>query len=980
MPEGKDFFVSYTGADKKWAEWIAWILEETGYKTFIQAWDFNAASNFVLKMQSGTADAARTVAILTPDYFKSTFTQPEWAAAFADDPKSERGKLIAVRVADFEPPGVFKAIVYIDLVGLDETAAKEKLIKVVANIVAGQRLKPDSKPAFPGEKSSTVRPPFPGTPTGSKPFQHNLPFAPNPFFTGRDKMLDDLHATLQKKTAAAITQPQAVHGLGGVGKTQLAIEYAWKHQTDYDIALWASAASPGELHANIAVLAGFLKLPEAEAKEQDVKVKAVLEWLRTHQRWLLILDNADTKEMQATVKKLLLPGLHGHVIVTSRLVEWPIGFEDLEVSVLSEPASAGFLLHRSRKTGFDAGSKERALKIAKELGCLPLALEQAGAYVARHRVTFDEYLNRWKESRKILLGEASTGGTDYKDTVATTWLVTEHQLSPVARAILQLISFLAPQDIPRRIFSNIGELLSEVGIELMNNAQADFDKISQEGIEDALSELHDHSLIILDPVVISCHRLLQSVLIDRLDSATKNEWLCAALDLVGRAAKSTPPSQTTWPFWEQLRSSIESTLKHAKTIQAIPAVPFLMRELARYYEGIGVYSEAEPLMRMAVSARVTMPDERLDVLNYKLTLADLLCHLAKFEEAEKLSKEIVKASETETQIESSVVLKAFTLLARIEESRDHFSKAEALYKQIIKMVETGDTPDPVLLGGALNNLANLMSTTRRYSDAEQLFRRSLVVVEKHLNYYEQATIYGNLARCLHEQGNLGKQQSKLDEAESLYRRALEIDRSAVGNEHPLYARDANNLGWFLHDVGKFEEAEILLRQSLKIEESSKHENHPDIATTLSNLGRLLTSTRQFDEAKKIFERAKAITVSAFGKKHHKYATVQANLAHALIGSKEFDLAEACFKEALAIDEECFGTRNIEVAGDLWNLSGFLIDRKRYIEAEGFLRRALKIFESELGGNHIQTKNIRGAIEFARTARALDNLTNRRRKR
>jgi hypothetical protein len=205
--------------DKKWAEWIAWILEEAGYKTLIQAWDFNAASNFVLKMQSGTNDTARTLAVLTPDYFKSAFTQPEWAAAFADDPKSEQGKLIAVRVTDFEPPGLFKAIVYIDLVGLDETAAKEKLIKSVGSIVTGQRLKPDSKPEFPGAKPSPVRPPFPGTPAGSKPFLQNLPFAPNPFFTGRDKVLDDLRAALQTKIAAAITQPQAVHGLGGVGKT-----------------------------------------------------------------------------------------------------------------------------------------------------------------------------------------------------------------------------------------------------------------------------------------------------------------------------------------------------------------------------------------------------------------------------------------------------------------------------------------------------------------------------------------------------------------------------------------------------------------------------------------------------------------------------------------------------------------------------------------------------------------------------------------
>jgi len=339
MPEGKEFFVSYTGADNKWAEWIAWILEEAGYTTLIQAWDFKAASNFVLKMQSSATDTSRTVAVLTPDYFKSAFTQPEWAAAFADDPKSEHGRLIAVRVADFEPPGLFKAIVYIDLVGLDEIAAKEKLIKSVGSIVTGKRLKPDSKPVFPEAKLSVIHAPFPGTTANSKQFLHNLPFNPNPFFTGRDKMLDNLHVALQQKATAAITQPQAVHGLGGVGKTQLAIEYAWKFQADYDAAFWAGASSSAELHARIAMLATVLNLTEKDVKEQEIKVQAVMGWLQSHNRWLLILDNADTKEVQDAILTILPPGLYGHTIVTSRIADWPVGYNDLVVSILPEDAA-----------------------------------------------------------------------------------------------------------------------------------------------------------------------------------------------------------------------------------------------------------------------------------------------------------------------------------------------------------------------------------------------------------------------------------------------------------------------------------------------------------------------------------------------------------------------------------------------------------------------------------------------------------------
>lgn len=251
-----NFFISYTGKDKPWAEWIAWMLEAAGYKTVIQAWDFTAASNFVLKMQSAAVDSTRTIAVVTPDYFKSAFTQPEWAVAFASDPTSEHGKLISVRVADFEPPGYFKTINYIDLVGVEEGTAQDRLLKAIKSIVKGTRLKPATKPTFPGTaqpKASGARPQFPGTKT-QREFLHNLPFSPNPFFTGREQLLKDLHDALHQKTATAIAQPQAVHGLGGVGKTQFAVEYAWARQDDYDALLWAGAASRADLHANVATL------------------------------------------------------------------------------------------------------------------------------------------------------------------------------------------------------------------------------------------------------------------------------------------------------------------------------------------------------------------------------------------------------------------------------------------------------------------------------------------------------------------------------------------------------------------------------------------------------------------------------------------------------------------------------------------------------------------------------------------------------
>jgi DNA-binding NtrC family response regulator len=158
--EKKDFFVSHNSADKGWAEWIAWQLEETGYTTVIQAWDFRPGGNFVLQMQRAAEQARHTIAVLSPNYLSSLYTQPEWAFAFAQDPTGEKGVLLPVRVSECELKGLLSQIVYVDLVGLTEEAARETL---VASVKRG-RAKPTAAPGFPEtvEHVASVQPSFPG--------------------------------------------------------------------------------------------------------------------------------------------------------------------------------------------------------------------------------------------------------------------------------------------------------------------------------------------------------------------------------------------------------------------------------------------------------------------------------------------------------------------------------------------------------------------------------------------------------------------------------------------------------------------------------------------------------------------------------------------------------------------------------------------------------------------------------------------------
>lgn len=156
-----DFFISYTSADEEWAEWISWILEKEGSSVRLQAWDFAAGSNFVLEMQRAAEEASRTIAVLSPAYLKSTFAAPEWAAAFVKDPEGVQRALVPVRVQECEAGGLLKAIVHIDLVGLEEGDARQRLL----DRVSGRRGKPSKKPEFPGGRQparTKEHPPFPG--------------------------------------------------------------------------------------------------------------------------------------------------------------------------------------------------------------------------------------------------------------------------------------------------------------------------------------------------------------------------------------------------------------------------------------------------------------------------------------------------------------------------------------------------------------------------------------------------------------------------------------------------------------------------------------------------------------------------------------------------------------------------------------------------------------------------------------------------
>jgi len=303
----KDFFISYNGADQRWAEWIAWQLEEAAYAVILQAWDFLPGSNFVVQMDRALTLAPRVIAVLSPQYLSSLYTQPEWAAAFRHDPKGEQSLLIPVRVQPCEVTGLLGPIVYADLVGRDEATARQRLLAAVRH----ERAKPAQAPAYPHTMQHTISKQlnFPG----DVPPIWKMPHQRDPLFLGREQLLQELHTSLATDHTVLLFEPDFVREAGSSGATGTAVEYAYRFRSDYQVIAWIQADTGEALQADLLSLATALHLPQAKPADQD-PLQNVVQWLRTHQHWLLVLDQVHEQEVLSPLMPLPKPG---HLLLVS---------------------------------------------------------------------------------------------------------------------------------------------------------------------------------------------------------------------------------------------------------------------------------------------------------------------------------------------------------------------------------------------------------------------------------------------------------------------------------------------------------------------------------------------------------------------------------------------------------------------------------------------------------------------------------------
>jgi len=526
-----DFFVSHAGGDRAWAEWVAWQLTEAGYGVELDVWDWQTGQNFVTAISDALARCTRVVALFSAAYFdRSRYTTLEWSAAALHAPGMTDSRLVPLRVENIPPeamPAVLRPLVFCDLFGLDADQAR----RVLLDSVKGPR-RPDGAPVFPGREAprslSRLGGSGPRLP-GSVPRVWNIP-ARNPGFTGRDGLLVALRETLTSGGRASV---QALHGMGGVGKTQLAAEYAWRFAGAYELAWWVDAEQAGLIGDQFAVLGAALGCVAADSGAEVVR-GAVLAELRERGRWLLIFDNAQAPGDLTG----WLPG-GGHVLITSRQHQWDEIAAPVEVDVLGRPESVDILAGRvSGLTEVDAG------QLAAELGDLPLALAQAAGYLAETGMGAGDYLTLLRTRAGQVLAQGRP--MSYPRSLAAATQLAADKLAcddPLAAELASVCAFLAPEPISEDLLTSAAEKLPP-GLAVR---VADLMAWRQ-----TLAHVGRQALARVDYRGLQMHRVTQAILRDRLTASEVAAMKERVNAILVANDPGDPKDPATWPEWARL--------------------------------------------------------------------------------------------------------------------------------------------------------------------------------------------------------------------------------------------------------------------------------------------------------------------------------------------------------------------------------------------------------------------------------------------
>ncbi|EYF03182.1 FxSxx-COOH system tetratricopeptide repeat protein [Chondromyces apiculatus] len=749
-------------------------------------------------------------------------------------------------------------------------------------------------------------------------------------FTGRDQLIRELRTALTSGSPAALTQ--AISGLGGVGKTQLAAEYAHRYASQYDVIWWVRAEEPAMIAEEFAQLAAALGLPEKDEADQRLAVEAVRSWLSRHDRWLLVFDNVNDPK---TLTSILPHPRTGHVIITSRNPSWRGVATPLQVPTLERSESVKLLLNRTHQQDTPA-----AEQLAEALGDLPLALVQAAATIEETHATIATYYSAFGDHQRELLLRGVP--TDYPAPVATTWglaLQEAQRISPVAVDLLRLCAFLAPDDIAREGLAGAAQHVPPS----LAEAMADPFKL-----DEAIAALRRYSFMEAHEGALSVHRLVQAVVRDRLPVQDLRVWAEAAVRFVAHEFPESSEDIVTWPLCARWLPHALTSVGHAETLDvAREARAQLLHRFAVYLQGRAAFAEAKGYLERALALHEDeygKEDPRVASVLRSLgsvlhDLGDLGGARACFERA--LGIDVATHGHDHPDVARDVNDLGSVLmdLGDLTTARKHLERALAID-------EATYGPDDPSVAIRLNNLGALFRDLGDFVSARAHLERALAIdVRAYGNDHPTVAIgRTNLGRLLHDLGHLQGARDQFEEA-------LTIDEHTYGCFHPRFALALNNRGRVLRDLGDLSGARADFERALAIVEATYGPDHPDVARDINNLGSVLRDLGDLEGARSCFERVLKIAEATYGLDHPAVAIGCNNLGSVLQALGDLKGARAELERALSIAQTTYGPEHPVVASIVNNLGRVLQALGDLPGAWQQIERAVAIATKALGPTH-----------------------------
>ena len=735
-------FISRAGADAELAEAFAGALEAADYPCFYQNRDFKIGESFKGNMREVFEDCEIVLAIMSPEYWDSPFCMSEWDAAYVHD-LSNTGVIIPVKPRACKDPRLYVDRAYLDLTNKPQEAWSAALVAAVDNVLKHGGTLPDKLPRM------------------AAPITNSAFITKN--FTGRDDELASLNQALwEERETVALTPPTAVSGLGGVGKSAIAREYARRHQHRYAGTWLVRSELQSEMLEDLAALA--IKLDDTLRGENDIGglaekafELAALEAQKAERPFLFVFDNVEQESDMPEAARA--KGFH--TIATSRWEAWTDA-RQVEIKKLPAEAAAILMLSITDRQADAEGFSD----LMAALDGLTLAIVQAGAYLRENKLeSFADYLAALTHR----LGTKAIGAKNSDDDlVSATFMPSIEKAeedAPGAYGLLMSTAFYAPDDIPLAILTEEPE---SDETKAAANALLRYSLVTQ-GSE---SEAHGASL--------SLHRILQDVLRAQLEGEAKEGLLKLSAERLIVKVPNDPDDVRDWPQIMPLAPHVSALSGFDKAAVGGDALSRCLNQTAMFYRSRASYAVAEPLYRRALEIfeAVYGPDH-------------------------------------------PTVATGLNNLALLLKGTNRLDEAEPLYRRCIEIWESSLGADHPNIASGLNNLAGLLLATNRLDEAEPLYRRCIEIWESSLG-----ADHPNVASGLNNLAGLLEATNRLDEAEPLYRRALEIDEANYGPDHPEVATDLNNLAVLLAQTRRASEALPLARRAHEIRAASLPEGHP----------------------------------------------------------------------------------------------------------------------------------------------------------